>query len=66
MYSTLAHVMPHPGVLVAQSGEKFDQVGGGLVHEPTRQFLRTFLAEFETYARRFGTPAVPARARDAA
>src|SRR3954470_14668929 len=25
MYSTLAHVMPHPGLLVAQSGEKFDQ-----------------------------------------
>jgi len=65
MYSTLAHVMPHPGMLVAQSGEKFDQTGGGLVHEPTRQFLRTFLAEFETYARRFVTPAV-ARARDAA
>ena len=65
MMSTLAHVMPHPGVLVPQSGDKFDQNGGGLIHEPTRNFLRTFLGEFEVYVRRMGL-APASRARDAA
>jgi len=57
MMSTLAHVMPHPGVLVGQSGEKFDANGGGLTHEPTRAFLRTFLGEFDAYVRRMTIPA---------
>jgi hypothetical protein len=38
--STLALVMPHPGVLVAQAADKVRRMGA-LVHEPTRQFLRS-------------------------
>lgn len=53
LISTLALVMPHPGVLVGQAGEKFD-ASGALVHEPTRQFLATFLGDFEKWIERLG------------
>ena len=53
LMSALALVMPHPGILVAQSPQKFDS-SGALVHEPTRQFLAAFLVEFETWIARVG------------
>jgi chromate reductase len=53
LMSTLALVMPHAGVLVSQSAQKFDSTGA-LVHEPTRQFLTAFLVEFETWIGRVG------------
>jgi chromate reductase len=49
--SLLAHLIPHPGVVVNMAGEKFD-ADGRLVHEPTRAFLATFLAELEAWGRR--------------
>lgn len=52
MMSTLALVMPHPGVLVGQAKEKFD--GGRLIHEPTRQFLQAFLKQFAEWIFRVG------------
>jgi chromate reductase len=51
LMSTLALVMPHPGVLVAQAADKFD-ASGALVHEPTRQFLAKFLTDLEAWVRR--------------
>ena len=48
LMSTLALVMPHPGVLVGQAPEKFD-ASGALAHEPTRQLLGKFLADFEKW-----------------
>jgi chromate reductase, NAD(P)H dehydrogenase (quinone) len=51
MMSTLALVMPHPGVLVGQAADKFD-ASGALTHEPTRQFLATFLGDFERWLER--------------
>ncbi|AHG88306.1 NADPH-dependent FMN reductase [Gemmatirosa kalamazoonensis] len=56
LMSTLAHVLPHPGVSVAMVAEKFD-AAGELVHEPTRQFLAAFLAQFSTWIRQVGRPA---------
>jgi chromate reductase len=50
LYSTLAHVMPHPGVLVNFAPQKFTD--GRLTDEPTRTFVATFLGEFEAYIRR--------------
>jgi chromate reductase len=51
LMSTLALVMPHPGVLVSKSADKFD-ASGALVHEPTRQFLAKFLTDLEAWVRR--------------
>lgn len=45
LFSTLALVMPHPGVTVGQAAEKFDHAGA-LVHAPTREFLQTYLRDF--------------------
>jgi chromate reductase len=56
LMSTLAQVLPHPGVSVATVAEKFD-ASGRLVHEPTRQFLAGFLAEFDAWIRRVGRSA---------
>jgi chromate reductase, NAD(P)H dehydrogenase (quinone) len=53
LMSTLALVMPHPGVLVGQAAQKFD-TSGALVHEPTRQFIAAFLADFEKWIARVG------------
>jgi chromate reductase len=47
LMSTLALVMPHPGVLVGQAAEKF--ADGRLTHEPTRLFLQKFLEDFERW-----------------
>jgi chromate reductase len=53
LMSTLALVMPHPGVLVANAADKFD-ASGALVHEPTRQFLAKFLTDLEAWTKRVG------------
>ena len=50
MYSTLAQVMPHPGVLVSGAAAKF--TGGRLTDEPTRAFLVDFLGGFAAYVAR--------------
>jgi chromate reductase len=47
MFSTLARVMPHPGVLVNLAPQKFQD--GRLVDEPTRSFLADYLRAFGTY-----------------
>ncbi len=49
MYATLARVMPHPGVLVNQAPQKFED--GRLVDEPTRTVVASFLRDFQTYVR---------------
>lgn len=49
---TLCYVMPHPGVLVGQAGEKFDDQGR-LTDEGTRQFVQEFLRSLARWARRF-------------
>jgi chromate reductase len=51
LMSMLALVLPHPGVAVGHMAEKFD-ASGALVHEPTRQFLTTFLVEFRSWVTR--------------
>jgi len=56
LMSTLALVMPHPGVVVGQAPEKFD-TSGALVHEPTRMFLAAFLKDLESWVHRVGSPA---------
>jgi chromate reductase len=53
LMSTLALVMPHPGVMVGQAPEKFD-ASGALSHEPTRMFLVAFLNDLEAWVRRVG------------
>jgi chromate reductase, NAD(P)H dehydrogenase (quinone) len=64
LISTLALVMPHPGVVVGQAPEKFD-ASGALVHEPTRMFLAAFLEDLETWVHRVApTPAVRAATHD--
>jgi chromate reductase len=55
LMSTLALVMPHPGVLVGQAAQKFD-TSGTLVHEPTCQFLAAFLVELERWITRVAKP----------
>ncbi|MBB6071451.1 NADPH-dependent FMN reductase [Longimicrobium terrae] len=48
LYATLVRVMPHPGLLVGVAQTKF--ADGKLTDESTRQFLTTFLADFQKYA----------------
>ena len=50
--STLALVVPHPGVVVGQAKEKFD-ASGSLTHEPTRQFVAAYLTELQAWTQRF-------------
>lgn len=52
LYSTLAHVMPHPGVLVGTAKGKFS--AGKLTDEKTRDFVAKFLAQFAEYVTRLG------------
>lgn len=59
LMATLAQVMPHPGVAVGLVADKFD-ASGALAHEPTRQFLASFVAHFADWARRVATPAARA------
>jgi chromate reductase len=51
LMSTLALLMPHPGVLVGQAAQKFE-TSGALAHEPTRQFLAAFLVDLEKWVAR--------------
>jgi chromate reductase, NAD(P)H dehydrogenase (quinone) len=53
LLSTLAAVMPHPGVAVGNVGEKINPAGE-LIHEPTRQFLRSFLQDLWEWTHRIG------------
>ncbi len=52
LLSTLALVMPHPGVLVGKATQKFDETGR-LIDEPTRRFLRQFLEDFRIWTQYF-------------
>lgn len=47
LMSTLALVMPHPGVVVGHMRDKF--ADGRLVHEATREFLAQFLRDFAVW-----------------
>ena len=53
MFSTLARVMPHPGVLVNLAPQKFQD--GRLADEPTRVFLADYLRAFGAYVDQMGT-----------
>jgi chromate reductase len=53
LMSTLALVMPHPGMVVGQVAEKISPEGG-LVHEPTRKFLEAFLRDLRDWTLRVG------------
>lgn len=53
LISTLALVMPHPGMVVGQAAEKFGP-GGALIHEPTRKFLEAFLRDLRDWTLRVG------------
>ncbi|MEJ7812415.1 MAG: NAD(P)H-dependent oxidoreductase [Gemmatimonadaceae bacterium] len=65
LLSTLASVMAHPGVAVGMAAEKFD-ASGALTHEPTRQFVASFLRSLAEWTHRLmprlapGEPAQPA------
>jgi chromate reductase len=56
MMSTLALLLPHPGVAVGLAKEKFD-AAAALTHEPTRQFLVAFLNALQDWTQRVGMPA---------
>jgi chromate reductase, NAD(P)H dehydrogenase (quinone) len=53
LLSTLAAVMPHPGVAVGNVAEKINPAGE-LIHEPTRQFLQSFLQDLWDWTHRIG------------
>jgi chromate reductase len=59
LMSTLAHVMPHPGVAVGQAPEKLAATGE-ITHEPTRDFVAAFLRDLASWARRMGGECPPA------
>lgn len=50
LMSSLALVMPHPGVLVSSANDKFSD--GVLTHEPTREFLVPFLTQLADWIAR--------------
>ncbi len=52
LMSTLALVMPHPGMVVGQAAEKLGP--DGLTHEPTRKFLAAFLQDLRDWTLRVG------------
>lgn len=54
LLSTLALVMPHPGVLVARAGEKFTD--GKLSDEATREFVAAFLRDLRKWTARVARP----------
>lgn len=62
LYSTLAQVFPHPGVLVGGSNAKFDEQGQ-LTDEATRDFVAKFVRDFGYWTLRVGD--VPERRRTA-
>jgi chromate reductase len=51
LLSTLAFLMPHPGVVVGNAAEKFD-AANALVHEPTRTFIAAFVKDLESWVHR--------------
>jgi chromate reductase len=53
LMSTLARVMPHPGVVVSRVSEKFD-ADGRLTDERTRVFIAAYLHQFSTWMARAG------------
>jgi chromate reductase len=53
LMSTLALVMPHPGMVVGQVAEKIS-AEGEIVHEPTRKFLEAFLRDLRDWTLRVG------------
>lgn len=55
LMSTLALVMPHPGVAVGMMKDKFED--GALVHEPTREFVAEFMRRFAAWIERVSTGA---------
>jgi chromate reductase len=55
LLSTLALLMPHPGVTVGLAAEKFD-AANTLVHQPTRQYIAAFLKDLESWVHRVGAP----------
>ena len=53
LMSTMARVMPHPGVVVSRVPEKFDETGS-LTDESTREFLTAYLRQFSEWIDRTG------------
>ncbi|HUH13876.1 MAG TPA: NAD(P)H-dependent oxidoreductase [Longimicrobiales bacterium] len=56
LLSTFAYIMPHPGILVANAGDRFDEEGR-LTHEPTRKLLGSFLEQLAEWTARMGSGA---------
>lgn len=54
LHSTLAHVMPHPGVSVGNVASKFDNKGE-ITDDTTREFVRNFVQTLADYAARLGS-----------
>jgi chromate reductase len=63
LFATLAVVMPHAGVVVGQAADKFD-TSGHLIHQPTREFLRSFVRDLGYWALRIAGTAERATAGD--
>jgi chromate reductase len=61
LLSTMALLMPHPGVVVGMAQEKFD-ASNELVHDPTRRFLATFVRDFGEWMERMTRSADAANA----
>ena len=55
LLSTLALLLPHPGVLVAKAREKFGP-DGELTDTATREFLASFLRDLERWVGRLSQP----------
>jgi chromate reductase len=53
LMSTMARVMPHPGVVVSRVPEKFDDAGH-LTDESTREFITAYLRQFSEWIDRTG------------
>ncbi|HSJ64440.1 MAG TPA: NAD(P)H-dependent oxidoreductase [Gemmatimonadaceae bacterium] len=55
LLSTLARVMPHPGVVVGRAPDKFD-ADGHLADPATRDFLAAYLRQFTDWIDTVGVP----------
>jgi chromate reductase, NAD(P)H dehydrogenase (quinone) len=55
LLSTLARVMPHPGVVVGKARDKFD-ADGRLADQATRDFLAAYLRQFADWIDTVGVP----------
>ncbi len=53
LLSTLARVMPHPGVAVSRVHEKFDE-SGRIADVATRDFVAAYLAQFAEWISKAG------------